>query len=134
MPAPHGTGVKEKATEIAFGAIKYVVWVGVVVGSVAAVFYSSQSNQDARTAEVCGRVTAAETDIKILHRSDDNTASIIDSTKKDLAKTREEMTKLATSQEAIAREQAKLGDDQRKLGDKMDDLKTILIRMERSNP
>jgi uncharacterized protein HemX len=131
---PGRRNIKERATDIALGAIKYVVWVAIVVGSVAAVFYTSQASQDQNTFDVCQRVTANETEIRILHKVDEGTQKVIEATKKDLAKTREEMTKISVNQEAITREQRSLSEVQKNLDDKMDDLKTILIRMERGNP
>lgn len=125
---------KEKAIDIALGAIKYVVWVGVVVGSLAAVFYTSQATQDDRTSTACQRITAVETDVQTLHRADERATRVIEATKQDLAKTREEMTKLAATQESMAREQRTLSEGQQKLDDKLDDLKTILIRIENRNP
>jgi hypothetical protein len=123
--------IREVAGTVAQGAIKYLIYVVVVVGSIAAVFYTSQAAQDKETAGLSGRVFVAETNITALNKCDDQTAAIIDATKKDLADTRIEMTKIATSQEVMSREQRTLSTEQTKLNEKMDELKIILIRMEK---
>lgn len=122
--------VKDVASSVVQGAIKYLIYVVVVVGSIAAVFYTSQSVQDRSIASVGERVTVNEHQITKLEKCDDQTAKAIEDTKKELADTRLEMVKIATHQREMSREQHSLSTEQKELNTKMDELKTILIRME----
>lgn len=137
-PVPDKGRAREIAGTVVQGAIKYLIYVALVVGSIAAVFYTSQSTQDNRLSSVTERVSVTEHHITKLEKCDDQTARAIEDTKKELADTRLEMVKIATHQHDMAREQTTLSTEQKEINTKIDELKVILIRMEngskRTNP
>ena len=114
----------ERVSDVALGAVKYVLAIAVVVGSMVAVFYTSQAAQDADRAAAKERVRAVETVVDVVKESQRTTQVAVEKQREDIARTREEMAKLSQAQQAMS-------DEQKTLNVKMDEMKTLLIRMDR---
>lgn len=119
--------LREKAGEVALAAIKYVLAVVLVIGSMVAVFYTSQATQDSDRSGIKERVSRVEAGIDAVKEGQRGTQAAVEKQREDIARTREEMAKLSQAQQAMSVEQ-------RELGAKMDDVRGILIRLERRGP
>ena len=119
------------------GVLKVAPVVGVVaalLGGVLAYFFVSQGTQDGARASMSERLVYTEVEISTLKKMQMEARREFDEQRAEISKTREEVGKISMMQHVIASEQQKLSEEQKEIGSKVDDLKTILIRMERSNP
>ena len=119
------------------GVLKVAPVVGVVaalLGGVLAYFFVSQGTQDGARASMSERLVYTEAEISTLKKMQMEARREFVEQRAEMSKPREEVGKISMMQHVIASEQQKLSEEQKDIGSKVDDLKTILIRMERSNP
>jgi hypothetical protein len=119
------------------GVLKAAQVVGVfavLLGSVLAYFFVSQSNQDGARARISERIVSNEVDIVSLKKMQIESRREFMAQGAEISKTREGVGNISVMQAVMASEQQKLSEEQKEISIKVDDLKTILIRMERGSP
>jgi len=119
------------------GVLKVAQVVGVfaaLLGSVLAYFFVSQGNQDNVRARISERIVSNEVEITTLKKMQIESRREFMEQGAEISKTREGVGNISLMQAVMASEQQKLSEEQKEISSKVDDLKTILIRMERGNP
>ena len=119
------------------GVLKVAPVVGVfaaLLGGVLAYFFVSQSNQDGARARISERIICTEVEIATLKKMQVEARREFVEQRAEISKTREGVGNISLMQAVMASEQQKLSEEQKEISSKVDDLKTILIRMERGNP
>lgn len=119
------------------GVLKVAQVVGVfaaLLGGVLAYFFVSQSTQDNARARISERIICNEVEITTLKKLQAETRREFMEQGAEISKTREGVGNISVMQAVMASEQQKLSEEQKEISSKVDDLKTILIRMERGNP
>ena len=119
------------------GVLKVAQVVGVfaaLLGGVLAYFFVSQSNQDNARARISERIICNEVEITTLKKMQMESRREFMEQGAEISKTREGVGNISVMQAVMASEQQKLSEEQKEISSKVDDLKTILIRMERGNP
>ena len=119
------------------GVLKVAPVVGVVaalLGGVLAYFFVSQGTQDGARASMLERIVSNEVEITTLKKMQIESRREFMEQGAEISKTREGVGNISLMQAVMASEQQKLSEEQKEISSKVDDLKTILIRMERGNP
>ena len=119
------------------GVLKVAQVVGVfaaLLGGVLAYFFVSQGNQDNVRARISERIVSNEVEITTLKKMQIESRREFMEQGAEISKTREGVGNISLMQAVMASEQQKLSEEQKEISSKVDDLKTILIRMERGNP
>jgi len=119
------------------GVLKVAQVVGVfaaLLGGVLAYFFVSQSTQDNARARISERIICNEVEITTLKKMQMESRREFMEQGAEISKTREGVGNISVMQAVMASEQQKLSEEQKEISSKVDDLKTILIRMERGNP
>jgi len=119
------------------GVLKVAQVVGVLaamLGGVLAYFFVSQGGQDSARARISERVVCNEVEIGTLKKLQAETRREFMEQGGAISKMREGVGNINLMQQVMTAEQQKLMAEQKEVSVKMDELKIILIRMERNNP